>query len=103
VRCGCGRGGGIRTRDLLLPKQVRCQAALLPVRTGRSEETHTANPAYRTAKPPLLAFGRLRVESHVEQGCEGSSYERCDDEEPNLLYCSSTHDQGGSKTASRVH
>ena len=25
------RGGGIRTRDLLLPKQVRCQAALRPV------------------------------------------------------------------------
>src|SRR3954466_13682062 len=24
------RGGGIRTRDLLLPKQARCQAALRP-------------------------------------------------------------------------
>ena len=28
---GPGRGGGIRTPDLLLPKQVRCQAAPLPV------------------------------------------------------------------------
>ena len=29
-REGSGRGGGTRTRDLVLPKHVRCQATLLP-------------------------------------------------------------------------
>ena len=29
-----GRGGGIRTRDLVLPKHVRCQAALRPACAG---------------------------------------------------------------------
>ena len=39
VCCGCGRGGGIRTHDLVLPKHVRCQASLHPVRGRGSHDT----------------------------------------------------------------
>ena len=44
----CGRGGGIRTRDLLLPKQERYQAALLP---GRMNES-TARAVERSSEDP---------------------------------------------------
>ena len=45
---GGGRGGGIRTHDLMLPKHVRCQAALHP---DGSVPEYRMNPARMALAP----------------------------------------------------
>ena len=50
-----GRGGGIRTLGPLLPKQVRCRAALLPVTEDLLCNSH--RPGRRSA--PVAANGLL--------------------------------------------
>jgi hypothetical protein len=62
-----GRGGGTRTPDLLLPKQVRYLLRYSPAELDDLPET------YRTAggtcaRSRLLSFGLLRVQREVSAG-----------------------------------
>src|SRR5258706_15702038 len=50
-RAGGGRGGGIRTPDILLPKQVRYQTALHPD-AGRAALVSARTSAQLYAAPP---------------------------------------------------
>ena len=63
---GVGRGGGIRTPDILLPKQARYQTALHPEDGGFSPRAARSLPALRivgnaqqNAFPHRLIFARI--------------------------------------------
>ena len=48
---GFGRGGGTRTRDLVLPKHVRYQATLLPAEPNDSSAASTASKDTKPRDP----------------------------------------------------
>src|SRR5450432_24543 len=73
-----GRGGGIRTHDLVLPKHARCQASLRPVTTDNRILPATAHSTASTELDNLIESGRrhLRI--------EGEHVTRCDLRPPSL-------------------
>ena len=64
MRCRIGRGRGIRTPDILLPKQARYQTALYPA-------GGTA-PGLRTTIPVKHTHGGSRIVCCLHGGCQRS-------------------------------
>ena len=58
---GVGRGGGIRTRDLLVPNQLRYQAALRPERAGLYAACPARLALWAASTTPILH----RSEQHL--------------------------------------
>ena len=69
-RCMNGRGGPIRTGDLLLPKQVRYQAALRPdaVMLACQQPLDDGDVALRLLRPFVLRLLAVRLCAEAGRG-----------------------------------
>jgi hypothetical protein len=70
---GGGRGGGIRTHDLVLPKHARCQATLRPVRSNVNIACYSGH--HRPAPTPSGCCGQKPTLHRSQRTC--CAYRTC--------------------------